>query len=56
MTADEARALDLARSGACFGELCAALAEDLGEGDAAAQAGQWLADWLRAGVVARVEG
>jgi hypothetical protein len=52
--ASERRALDLALAGSTFAEVCAALVRMLDESQVAALAGQWLAAWLREGLVATV--
>lgn len=47
----EGRALDLARNGASFGALCAALIEELGEEDGVAAAGALLGRWIGDGLI-----
>jgi hypothetical protein len=47
----EASALDAARSGWPFGELCALLCEELGESEAPAQAATLLRGWITAGLI-----
>lgn len=55
LPADEARALDCLLGGATFGELCAALADELGdEGAAALAAAGWLKGWIGEGALERV--
>jgi hypothetical protein len=51
LPADEAAALDAARAGLSFGELCELLAAAHGAGRAPAQAAALLAGWLGAGLV-----
>lgn len=53
--AGEGRALDLARGGASFGTLCAALIEDLGESVGVAAAGAMLGRWIGDGLVVAVD-
>nr|WP_047168323.1 DNA-binding domain-containing protein [Sphingomonas sp. Y57] len=55
-TADpiEAKAIGLARSGANFGMICAAMVEQIGE-EAVAATGQFLGHWLREGLVVGVD-
>jgi len=47
----EAAVLDAAREGRSFGELCAVLAERLGETDAPAQAAGFLRNWIESGLI-----
>jgi Putative DNA-binding domain len=47
----EARALDALRDGWPFAELCALLCDELGEGQAPAQAAALLRGWVEAGVI-----
>jgi hypothetical protein len=47
----EASMLDAARSGWPFGELCALLCEELGEGEAPVQAAALLRGWIGAGLI-----
>ena len=47
----EARALDLAREGASFGALCAALIDELGEEAGVAAAGALLGQWIGDGLI-----
>lgn len=50
----EQRLLDLARGGASFGAMCAALAQAFGEDEAMALAGNTLAQWLGTGLIAAI--
>lgn len=52
--AGEHRALLLARGGATFGALCAAIVAERGETDGIAQAGAWLGQWLADGMIVAV--
>jgi len=47
----EAAALDAAREGRSFGELCALLSEKLGEAEAPAKAAGFLRDWIDSGLI-----
>jgi hypothetical protein len=47
----EAAALDAARAGQSFGELCALLSEKLGETEAPAKAAGFLRDWVESGLI-----
>lgn len=47
----EAAALDAAREGRSFGELCALLSEKLGESEAPAKAARFLRDWIESGLI-----
>jgi hypothetical protein len=47
----EAEALDAAREGQSFGELCALLSEKLGETEAPAKAAGFLRDWFESGLI-----
>jgi hypothetical protein len=47
----EAAALDAAREGQSFGELCAVLSEKLGETEAPAKAAGFLRDWIESGLI-----
>lgn len=47
----EAQALDAARAGAAFGELCELLCAELGEAAAPAQAASLLRGWIAAGLI-----
>jgi hypothetical protein len=47
----EATALDAAREGQSFGELCALLSEKLGETEAPARAAGMLRDWIESGLI-----
>ena len=51
----EGRALDLARNGANFGALCAALIEDLGEEHGVAAAGAMLGRWIGDGLIIAID-
>jgi hypothetical protein len=51
LPATEARALDAARDGWPFGELCALLCDELGETQAPAQAALLLRGWIDAGLI-----
>lgn len=51
LSAAEAAALDAARSGWPFAELCELLCEEVGEAQAAAQAAELLRGWLAAGLI-----
>lgn len=51
----EAKAIDLARSGAGFGSICAAMVERLGEDDGVAAAGQFLGRWMGDGLIVGVD-
>ena len=53
--AGEARTLDLAREGASFGALCAALIEELGEEHGVSAAGALLGRWIGDGLIVAVE-
>jgi hypothetical protein len=50
----EAAALDAARSGWPFGELCTLLCEEVGDGEAAAQAAALLRGWISCGLIVGV--
>lgn len=50
----EAAALDAAREGQSFGELCALLSETLGEAEAPAKAAGFLRDWIESGLIVAV--
>ena len=54
LTGTEAAALDAARSGASFGELCAALCDQVSEAQAPAQAAGFLREWLQSGLITSV--
>ena len=47
----ETMALDAARAGQSFGELCALLSEKLGETEAPATAAGFLRDWIESGLI-----
>lgn len=47
----EVAALDAARRGHSFGELCALLSEDVGEEEAPAKAAGFLRDWIESGLI-----
>ncbi len=51
LTATETAALDAARSGASFGEICAALCDCVTEARAPAQAAGFLREWLQSGLI-----
>lgn len=51
----EERAIALARSGAGFGAICAALIESLGEEDGVAAAGQLLGRWIGDGLIVGID-
>lgn len=51
LTATEAAALDAARSGASFGEICTALCAWVTEARAPAQAAGFLREWLQSGLI-----
>ncbi len=51
LSATEARALDAARDGWPFGELCALLCDELGEAQAPVQAATLLRGWIDAGLI-----
>ena len=51
LSAAEAAALDAARSGWPFAELCELLCEEVGEAQAPAQAAELLRGWLAAGLI-----
>jgi len=50
----ERRALSMAREGASFSQLCGELGQWADEAQAAALAGQCLADWLKDGLVTAI--
>lgn len=52
----EAAALDAAREGQSFGELCALLSETLGEAEAPAKAASFLRDWVESGLISGYHG
>ncbi|GAC1675090.1 MAG: DNA-binding domain-containing protein [Steroidobacteraceae bacterium] len=54
MTADEAAALDLARSGANFGKICEALAECLPQDETPLRAASLLGAWADSGIIVAV--
>jgi hypothetical protein len=54
MTADEAAALDLARSGGSFGKICEALAEWLSEDEIPLRAATLLGAWADSGIIVAV--
>jgi hypothetical protein len=54
LDADEAAALDAARSGESFGEICALLAEHGPEDDAPLRAAGFLRGWIESGLIAGV--
>jgi len=47
----EAAALDAAREGQSFGEMCALLSQQLGESEAPAKAAGFLRDWIESGLI-----
>jgi hypothetical protein len=47
----EAAALDAAREGRSFGELCALLSEEVGEAEAPAKAAGFLREWIESGLI-----
>jgi len=47
----EAAALDAARKGQSFGELCTLLSEEVGEAEAPAKAAGFLRDWIESGLI-----
>jgi hypothetical protein len=51
LTAAETAALDAARGGASFGEICAALSDRVTEAQAPAQAAGFLREWLQSGLI-----
>jgi hypothetical protein len=51
LQATEARALDAARDGWPFGELCALLCDELGEEQAPVEAASLLRGWIDAGLI-----
>ncbi len=53
--AGEGRALDLARNGASFGALCAALIDELGEETGVAAAGALLGRWIGDGLIVAID-
>jgi hypothetical protein len=55
MTADEAAALDLARSGSSFGKICEALAEWFPEDEIPLRAATLLGTWADSGIVVTVD-
>lgn len=56
LTPAEAAALDAARGGSTFGELCERLCESVDAAAAAAQAAGFLRDWLQSGLIVRRTG
>ncbi len=55
LDATEAAALDAARGGWAFGELCERLCTELGEAEAPARAAALLRDWVAAGLISRTD-
>jgi hypothetical protein len=55
MTADEAAALDLARSGGTFAEICEALAEWLSQDEIPLRAASLLALWADSGIIVEIK-
>jgi hypothetical protein len=51
MSSSEATAMDAARDGSSFGELCDRLCQWEGEAAAPAKAAEWLRDWLQSGMI-----
>ena len=51
----EARLLQAARGGMCFGELCALAAEERGQAHAATLAAEFLGRWVDEGLVVAAE-
>jgi len=47
----EVAALEAARAGQSFGELCAVLSEEIGEAEAPAKAAGFLKDWIESGLI-----
>jgi hypothetical protein len=50
----EAAALDAAREGQSFGELCAVLSDEIGEAQAPAKAAEFLRNWVDSGLIVAV--
>jgi hypothetical protein len=50
----EAAALDAAREGQSFGDLCAVLSDEIGEAEAPAKAAGFLRDWVESGLIVAV--
>jgi hypothetical protein len=54
MQSTEVAALDAARRGQSFGELCALLSEKVGEGEAPAKAAGFLREWIESGLIVAI--
>jgi hypothetical protein len=53
LSTGEAAALDAARNGRCFGDVCALACDWVDEAAAPAHAAAWLRDWLQSGLIVR---